>query len=160
VLLRGNTVMLGYFKDDEATAAASLDGWFRTGDIGVLHADGYLELRDRSKDVIISGGENISSIEVESALSSHPAVLEAAVVARPDDRWGEVPVAFVMLRPGAEASPSELIEHVRARIAAYKAPKQIIFGDLPKTATGKVQKFVLRERFGASRAADRLSSVE
>lgn len=145
VVLRGNNVMLGYFRDPEATAAAEVDGWFRTGDIGVIHDDGYLELLDRSKDVIISGGENISSIEVEGALASHPAVLECAVVAGPDDYWGEVPVAFVALRADAEASEGQLVEHVKERIASFKAPKQVIFGSFPKTATGKVQKFVLRE---------------
>jgi fatty-acyl-CoA synthase len=153
VVLRGNTVMLGYYRDPAATAAATLerpDGrWFRTGDIGVLHPDGYLELRDRAKDVIVSGGENITSIEVEQALASHPDVLECAVVAGPDDRWGEVPVAYVTLRPGAVGSPAlaeALVAHVKGRIARFKAPQRIEFGDLPKTATGKIQKFLLRER--------------
>jgi fatty-acyl-CoA synthase len=145
VVLRGGNVMLGYYRDEEATARASLDGWFRSGDVGVLHPDGYLELRDRAKDVIISGGENIASIEVEQALASHPAVLESAVVAAPDERWGEQVVAFVTLRPGAEATEQELIDHVRALIARFKAPKRVHFGELPKTATGKIQKFVLRE---------------
>ena len=145
VVLRGNNVMAGYFRDPEATAAASIGGWFRTGDVGVMHPDGYIELRDRSKDVIISGGENIASIEVEQALASHPSVLECAVVAAPDERWGEVPVAFVTLHPGAEASSEELVEHVRARIARFKSPKRVVFCDLPKTATGKIQKFVLRD---------------
>jgi fatty-acyl-CoA synthase len=149
VVLRGNVVMLGYYRDAEATAAASSAGpggaWFRTGDIGVLHPDGYLELRDRSKDVIISGGENIASIEVEQALVTHEAVAECAVVAAPDDRWGEVPVAFVVLRTGYDVSEHELIAHVKARLARFKAPKRIVFGDLPKTSTGKIQKFVLRD---------------
>jgi fatty-acyl-CoA synthase len=155
VVLRGNTVMLGYYRDPEATAAATLvrpDGrWFRTGDIGVLHPDGYLELRDRAKDVIVSGGENITSIEVEQALASHPAVLECAVVAGPDDRWGEVPVAYVTLRSGASATAEELVEHVKGRIARFKAPQRIEFTELPKTATGKIQKFRLREQLWTGR---------
>jgi fatty-acyl-CoA synthase len=144
VVLRGNNVMLGYYRDEEATAAANADGWLRTGDVGVLHPDGYLELRDRSKDVIISGGENIASIEVEQALADHPAVLECAVVAGPDERWGEVPCAFVTLQPGASATADELAEHVRGRLARFKVPKRIVFGELPKTSTGKIQKFKLR----------------
>jgi fatty-acyl-CoA synthase len=150
VVIRGNVVMLGYLKDPAATAAASVDGpggrWFRTGDIGVLHPDGYLELRDRSKDVIISGGENIASVEIERALCTHDAVAECAVVGAPDDYWGEVPVAFVTLRRGRLASEHELIEHVKQRLARFKAPKRVVFTELPKTSTGKVQKFVLRER--------------
>jgi fatty-acyl-CoA synthase len=151
IALRGNNVMLGYFKDPEATRAAAPDGWFRTGDLGVLHPDGYVELRDRSKDVIISGGENIASVEVEQVLADHPAVLEAAVVAAPDEKWGEVPVAFVTLHEGANATAEELQEHVRARLARFKAPKQVVFGPLPKTSTGKIQKYVLRQRTAASR---------
>ena len=146
VLLRGNNVMLGYYRDEQATRDAEHEGWFRTGDVAVLHADGYIELRDRSKDVIISGGENIASIEVEQALDSHPAVLESAVVASPDEKWGETVAAFVTLRPGQQATEDELIAHVKATIARFKAPKRIRFGDLPKTGTGKVQKFVLRQR--------------
>jgi fatty-acyl-CoA synthase len=147
VVLRGNNVMLGYLRDEAATAAASTaDGWFRTGDLGVIHSDGYLELTDRAKDVIISGGENIASVEVEQVLAEHPAVLETAVVAAPDPHWGEVPVAFVTLRPGADATADELIDHVRARVARFKAPRRVIFDSLPKTATGKIQKFELRHR--------------
>jgi fatty-acyl-CoA synthase len=146
IAIRGNNVMLGYYRDPEATARACPDGWFRTGDLGVMHADGYVELRDRSKDMIISGGENISSVEVEQALTAHPAVLEAAVVAAPDEKWGEVPVAFIDLKPGMTVSEKELIEHVRARLARFKTPKRVLFGPLPKTSTGKVQKNVLRER--------------
>ena len=150
VVLRGNVVMLGYYRDPEATAAATLqrpDGaWFRTGDVGVVHPDGYMEVRDRAKDVIISGGENITSIEVEQTLVRHPGVLEAAVVGAPDEIWGEVPVAFVVPRPGASVTEEELIDFVRGAIAKFKAPKRVIFGDLPKTSTGKIQKFVLRER--------------
>ena len=147
IAVRGNDVMLGYYRDPDATATAAPDGWFRTGDVGVMHADGYVELRDRSKDVIISGGENIASVEVEQALASHPAVLEAAVVARPDPRFGERPVAFVRLAPGREASERELIDHVRDRLAHFKAPSEVHFrDDLPRTATGKIQKFVLRDQ--------------
>jgi fatty-acyl-CoA synthase len=147
IAVRGNDVMLGYFRDPEATAAAAPDGWFRTGDVGVMHGDGYLELRDRSKDVIISGGENIASVEVEQAIASHPAVLEVAVVARSDPRFGERPVAFVRLAPGRQASERELIDHVRGRLAHFKAPSEVHFRDeLPRTATGKIQKFVLRDQ--------------
>jgi len=145
VAMRGNNVMLGYYRDEEATRAAVPDGWLRTGDLAVRHPDGYLELRDRSKDVIISGGENISSIEVEVALTSHPAVLEAAVVAVPHDRWGERPVAFVTLRPGAVSSEEELRAHVRDRLAAFKVPDRVEFAALPKTASGKIRKVELRE---------------
>jgi fatty-acyl-CoA synthase len=145
IVLRGNNVMLGYFKDeDETRRAVTEDGWFRTGDLGVLHADGYVELRDRSKDVIISGGENIASVEVEQALAESPAVLDAAVVAMPDERWGEVPVAYVTLHDGAVATEAELIEFVRERLARFKAPKRVYFGPLPRTSTGKVRKFLLR----------------
>ncbi|MFC4009298.1 AMP-binding protein [Nonomuraea purpurea] len=146
IAVRGNDVMLGYHRDPEATAKAAPDGWFRTGDLAVMHADGYLRLVDRAKDVIISGGENIASVEVENALMSHPAVREAAVVARSDAYWGEVPVAYVSLADGAGAAEDELIEHVRARLAHFKAPKAVFFCELPKTSTGKVQKAVLRER--------------
>jgi fatty-acyl-CoA synthase len=146
VALRGNNVMLGYYLNEDATALAAPDGWLRTGDLGVRHPDGTIELRDRSKDIIISGGENIASIEVEQALASHPAVLEAAVVAGPDPKWGEVPVAFVTLHAGASVDASVLIAHVRERLAHFKVPKHVHFTDLPKTSTGKVQKYVLRER--------------
>jgi fatty-acyl-CoA synthase len=146
IALRGNNVMLGYYRDDEATLRAAPDGWFRTGDLAVMHTDGYVEIRDRAKDIIISGGENIASIEVERVLVTHPAVIEAAVVAAPDPKWGEVPVAFVALKPGLDATEAELIEHARASLAHFKAPKRVVFGDLPKNATGKIQKFVLRQR--------------
>ncbi|MEV5552989.1 AMP-binding protein [Nonomuraea wenchangensis] len=146
IALRGNNVMLGYYRDPEATAAAAPDGWFRTGDLGVRHPDGYVELRDRSKDVIISGGENIASVEVEQAIADHPAVLEVAVVAVPDEHWGEVPAAYVTLREGATATAEEIVEHVRARLARFKVPKRVEFGELPKTSTGKIQKYVLRDR--------------
>ncbi len=146
IALRGNNVMLSYYKDPAATAAAIPDGWFRTGDIGVRHPDGYLELRDRSKDVIISGGENIASVEVEQVIADHPAVLEVAVVAKSDDRWGEVPVAYVTLHAGATVTEAEIVDHVKARLAHFKAPKTVVFSELPKTSTGKVQKFALRAR--------------
>ncbi|MBO0776494.1 MAG: AMP-binding protein [Actinobacteria bacterium] len=147
LVCRGNDVMLGYYRDEAATAAADLGGWFRTGDLAVMHPDGYAEIRDRAKDIIISGGENIASVEVERVLDSHPAVLESAVVGRPDDLWGEVPVAFVTLREAGGASQDELTEHVRARLAHFKAPKEIVLvTDLPKTSTGKIQKHVLRKQ--------------
>jgi fatty-acyl-CoA synthase len=146
IAIRGNNVMLGYYRDPEATRKAAPDGWFRTGDLAVMHRDGYVEIRDRAKDIIISGGENIASIEVERALSSHPAVLEVAVVAGPDAKWGEVPVAFVTLKADAQASAGELIAHSRSTLAHFKTPKRIVFCELPRNATGKIQKFVLRER--------------
>ncbi|MEX0874239.1 MAG: acyl--CoA ligase family protein [Actinomycetota bacterium] len=146
VVMRGNNVMAGYFSDPVATAEAFRGGWFHSGDVAVMHADGYIELRDRKKDIIISGGENISTIEVEQAVASHPAVLEVAVIAVPDEKWGEVPKAFVVLKDGQSATSDEIIEHCRARIARFKSPKTIEFGELPKTSTGKVQKFVLREK--------------
>ncbi len=146
VFLRGNIVMKGYLKNPAATAEAFEGGWFRTGDLGVMHESGYIELKDRSKDLVISGGENISTIEVEGVLFRHPAVLEAAVVARPDEKWGETPCAFVALKPGGTATEAELIAWCRDNLARFKAPKTVVFGELPKTSTGKVQKFALRER--------------
>ncbi|WP_137939631.1 acyl-CoA synthetase [Chitinivorax sp. B] len=147
VMFRGNIVMKGYLKNPAATAEAFAGGWFHSGDLGVLHADGYIELKDRSKDIIISGGENIPSIEIEAALYQHPAVLEAAVVAKPDEKWGEVPCAFVTLKDSVPVpTETELISFCRERLAGYKTPKQIVFGSLPKTSTGKIQKFLLRDR--------------
>jgi len=146
VMFRGNVVMKGYLKNKKSTDAAFAGGWFHSGDLGVKYADGYIQLKDRSKDIIISGGENISSIEVEDALFKHPAVAQAAVVARPDDKWGETPCAFVELKPGVEASEDELIEWCRTLLARFKCPKNVVFTELPKTSTGKIQKFVLRER--------------
>jgi fatty-acyl-CoA synthase len=147
IVMRGNNVMRGYFEDEAATATAFQGGVMHSGDLGVMHSDGYIELRDRAKDIIISGGENISTVEVEHAIESHPAVLEVAVVGVPDEKWGERPKAFVVLKPGAEVSESVLIEHVRLHIARFKAPKSIEFVDtLPRTSTGKVQKFELREK--------------
>lgn len=147
VAVRGNNVMSGYYKDAEATAAAVPDGWFRTGDLGVLHPDGYLELRDRRKDIIISGGENISSIELENAIASHDSVLEVAVIAVPNARWGEVPVAFVTLHAGRAADQPDIEQHVRRQLGGFKVPRRMVFGPLPKTGTGKVQKFALREQW-------------
>ena len=147
VMLRGNTIMKGYLKNPAATEAAFEDGWYRTGDLAVWHPDGYIEIKDRSKDIIISGGENISSLEVEECLYRHPSVMEAAVVARPDERWGETPCAFVTLKPGSpDVSAEEIVAWCRGRIAHFKVPKHVVFGALPKTATGKIQKNVLRER--------------
>ncbi|MFZ3212708.1 MAG: AMP-binding protein, partial [Terriglobales bacterium] len=149
IVLRGNNTMIGYYRDEQATRAATINGWFRTGDLGVRYPDGYVELRDRAKDIIITGGENVASVEVERVLVEHPAVLEAAIVGRSDNKWGEIPVAFVVLRQGKSASAAELIEFVRSRIAHFKAPKEIRFEELPKTSTGKIQKHVLRERASA-----------
>jgi fatty-acyl-CoA synthase len=145
VMFRGNIVMKGYLKNAAATEEAFAGGWFHSGDLGVLHPDGYIQLKDRSKDIIISGGENISSIEVEDVLYAHPAVMAAAVVAKPDDKWGETPCAFVELRAGATATREELVAWCRERLAHYKAPRVIVFGEVPKTSTGKIQKFRLRE---------------
>jgi fatty-acyl-CoA synthase len=150
LVARGNDVMLGYYRDPPATVQATVDGWFRTGDLAVTHPDGYVELRDRAKDIIITGGENVASVEVERALDSHPAVLEAAVVGRPDERWGEAIVAFVSLRAGADIAADELIAHVRTRLAGFKVPRTIVFETLPKTSTGKIQKNILRDRLRAT----------
>jgi len=146
VFMRGNIVMKGYLKNPKATDEAFAGGWFHTGDLGVAHADGYIELKDRSKDIIISGGENISTIEVEGVLYRHQAVMEAAVVARPDEKWGETPCAFVTLKADAQASADDIIAFCRAHMAGFKVPKTVVFGPLPKTSTGKIQKFVLREQ--------------
>ena len=146
VFMRGNIVMMGYYKQPEATAESFAGGWFRTGDLGVVHPDGYIELKDRAKDIIISGGENISSIEIEDALYKHPAVAMAAVVAKPDEKWGETPCAFVELKPGASATEEELIAFTRQHLAGFKAPKRVVFEELPKTSTGKVRKTELRDR--------------
>jgi fatty-acyl-CoA synthase len=145
VMFRGNIVMKGYLKNAKATQEAFRGGWFHSGDLGVRHADGYIQLKDRSKDIIISGGENISSIEVEDRLYKHPAIQLAAVVARPDDKWGETPCAFVELKPGAEVAAEELIQWCRDGLAHYKCPRHVIFAQIPRTSTGKIQKFKLRE---------------
>jgi len=146
IFMRGNIVMKGYLKNPRATEEAFAGGWFHSGDLGVTHPDGYIELKDRSKDIIISGGENISTIEVEAVLYRHPCVLEAAVVARPDPMWGETPCAFVTLKPEDTATADDIIAFCREHIAHFKAPRAVIFGPLPKTSTGKIQKFLLRER--------------
>ncbi|MBM3490492.1 MAG: acyl-CoA synthetase [Alphaproteobacteria bacterium] len=146
VFMRGNIVMKGYLKNAKATREAFAGGWFHSGDLGVWHADGYIELKDRSKDIIISGGENISSIEVEGVLYRHPAVAFAAVVAKPDEKWGETPVAFVELKPGASASEAEIVQFCRDNLAHFKCPRAVVFTEVPKTSTGKIQKFLLRDK--------------
>ncbi|MEM8824684.1 MAG: acyl-CoA synthetase, partial [Pseudomonadota bacterium] len=146
VAMRGNAVMKGYLKNPEATAEAFQGGWFRAGDIAVVEPDGYLRIADRAKDIIISGGENVSSVEVEGVLMHHDAVSLCAVVAQPDDKWGEIPHAFIELKDGAETSESELISFTRERLAGFKTPKKVTFGPLPKTSTGKIQKYVLRDQ--------------
>jgi fatty-acyl-CoA synthase len=146
VCMRGNNVMKGYFDQPEATDASFVGGWFHSGDLGVMHADGYIELRDRKKDIIISGGENISTIEVEQVIQRHPAVLECSVVAVPSERWGERPKAFVALKPGGSVTEDELIAFCREHLAHFKCPDAVEFRELPKTSTGKVQKYVLREK--------------
>jgi fatty-acyl-CoA synthase len=149
IMLRGNTIMRGYLKNPAATADAFAGNYYHSGDLAAWHADGYIEVKDRSKDIIISGGENISSLEVEEVLYRHPQVMEAAVVARPDEKWGETPCAFVTLKAGAGTVTSEdIIAYCRESMAHYKVPKTIVFGPLPKTSTGKIQKFVLRETAG------------
>jgi fatty-acyl-CoA synthase len=145
VMFRGNVVMKGYLKNISATQTAFAGGWFHSGDLGVMHPDGYIQLKDRSKDIIISGGENISSIEVEDALYKHPAVQAAAVVAKPDTKWGETPCAFIELKPGASATEADIIAWCRQNLAGYKCPRVVVFAELPKTSTGKIQKFKLRE---------------
>ncbi len=159
IVVRGNTVMLGYLKDPKATAEAFRGGWMHTGDLAVEHSDGYVEIKDRAKDIIISGGENISSVEVEIALYKHPAVQLAAVVARPDEKWGETPCAFVQLKPGMDVGADEIIAFCRDHLAHYKAPKSVVFGSLPTTATGKIQKFVLRQRARGGAGAASVSSI-
>ncbi|AKU93554.1 3-methylmercaptopropionyl-CoA ligase (DmdB) [Labilithrix luteola] len=154
VMFRGNVTMKGYLKNPRATEEAFAGGWFHTGDLGVLQPDGYVKIKDRSKDIIISGGENISSLEVEDALYRHPAVLAAAVVAKPDPKWGETPCAFVELRVGTSATAEELIAHCRRHLAPFKAPRAVVFGELPRTSTGKIQKFELRKRVGSATAID------
>jgi len=146
ILIQGNTVMLGYLKDAKATAEAFSGGWMHTGDLAVWHPTNYIEIKDRKKDIIISGGENISSVEVEIALYKHPSTALAAVVARPDEKWGETPCAFVQLKPGANATEQEYIQWCRENLARFKVPKKVVFGDLPTTATGKIQKYVLRDK--------------
>jgi fatty-acyl-CoA synthase len=154
IMFRGNITMKGYLKNPSATQKAFAGGWFHSGDLAVMQPDGYVKIKDRSKDIIISGGENISSLEVEDVLYRHPAVLAAAVVARPDPKWGETPCAFVELKPGARATEQELIAHCQASLARFKAPRAVVFGELPKTSTGKIQKFVLRDKARSTSAID------
>ncbi len=146
IMFRGNITMKGYLKNPKATADAFSGGWFHTGDLAVMQPDGYVKIRDRSKDIIISGGENISSLEVEDAIYRHPAVLACAVVAKPDDRWGETPCAFIEIKPDTDVTETQIIEHCRKHLAHFKAPRSVIFGALPKTSTGKIQKFLLRQK--------------
>jgi fatty-acyl-CoA synthase len=154
IMFRGNITMRGYLKNPQATREAFRGGWFHSGDLAVMHPDGYVKIKDRSKDVIISGGENISSLEVEDVLYRHPAVLAAAVVAKPDPKWGETPCAFVELKADAKTTEKEIIDFCRARLAKFKAPRAVVFGELPKTSTGKVQKFMLREKAKSAAAID------
>jgi fatty-acyl-CoA synthase len=154
IMFRGNITMKGYLKNPKATREAFRGGWFHSGDLAVKQPDGYVKIKDRSKDIIISGGENISSLEVEDTLYRHPAVLAAAVVARPDPKWGETPCAFVELKPGAKVTGEELIEFCRGQMAKFKAPRAVVFGELPKTSTGKIQKFVLREKARSASAIE------
>ena len=154
IMFRGNIAMKGYLKNPKATAEAFAGGWFHSGDLAVQYPDGYIKIKDRSKDIIISGGENISSIEVEDVLYRHPAVLAAAVVARPDPKWGETPCAFVEVKPGASVTPEDIVAHCKKHLAGFKVPRAVVFGELPKTSTGKIQKFELRQRAGSASAID------
>jgi len=154
IMFRGNITMKGYLKNAKATGEAFAGGWFHSGDLAVMQPDGYIKIKDRSKDIIISGGENISSLEIEEALYRHPAVLAAAAVARPDPKWGETPCVFVELKPGAQATAEEIIEHCRGHLARFKVPRAVVFGELPKTSTGKIQKFVLRQKAKSARAIE------
>ena len=152
IMFRGNICMKGYLKNDGATEEAFRGGWFHTGDLAVITADGYVRIKDRSKDIIISGGENISSIEIEDAIYQHAAVVAVAVVAAPDAKWGEVPCAFVELRPGEQLTAEDIIAHCKARLAGFKVPKIVVFKELPKSSTGKIQKFALRAEAGSAQA--------
>ncbi|HET6787019.1 MAG TPA: AMP-binding protein, partial [Aquabacterium sp.] len=154
IMFRGNITMKGYLKNPKATQEAFAGGWFHTGDLAVKYPDGYVKIKDRSKDVIISGGENISSIEVEDVLYRHPAVLAAAVVSKPDPKWGETPCAFVEIKPGAQVTAEDIIAHCKQHLAGFKVPRAVVFGDIPKTSTGKIQKFELRKQAGSSTAID------
>jgi fatty-acyl-CoA synthase len=154
IMFRGNITMKGYLKNPKATGEAFAGGWFHSGDLAVMQPDGYVKIKDRSKDIIISGGENISSLEVEDVLYRHPAVLAAAVVARPDEKWGETPCAFVELKSHSQVSEQEIIEFCRQHLARFKAPRAVVFGELPKTSTGKIQKFLLREKAKSTSAID------
>jgi fatty-acyl-CoA synthase len=157
IVFRGNITMKGYLKDPDATEKAFADGWFHSGDLAVVEPDGYVKIKDRAKDVIISGGENISSIEVEDVLCRHPAVATAGVVAQPGPKWGETPLAYVELKPGTQVAEADLIEYCRARLPHFKAPAAVVFAELPKTSTGKIQKQVLRDRARSASAIDQPS---
>jgi len=154
IMFRGNITMKGYLKNRKATEDAFAGGWFHSGDLAVMQPDGYLKIKDRAKDIIISGGENISSLEVEDVLYRHPAVLAAAVVAKPDAKWGETPCAFVELKAGAQVTEREIIDHCRANLAGFKTPRHVVFGVLPKTSTGKIQKFLLRQQAKSTEAIE------
>jgi fatty-acyl-CoA synthase len=154
IMFKGNITMKGYLKNPKATQEAFADGWFHSGDLAVQYPDGYFKIKDRSKDIIISGGENISSIEVEDVLYRHPAVLAAAVVAKPDARWGETPCAFVELKADAQVSAEQIVAHCKQHLAGFKVPRAVVFGELPKTSTGKIQKFELRKQAGSAAAID------
>jgi len=154
IMFRGNITMKGYLKNTKATGEAFAGGWFHTGDLAVQYPDGYIKIKDRSKDIIISGGENISSIEVEDVLYRHPDVLAAAVVAKPDARWGETPCAFVELKAGATTKAEDIVAHCKKHLAGFKVPRAVVFGELPKTSTGKIQKFELRKQAGSAAAID------
>ena len=154
IMFRGNIVMKGYLKNPQATQQAFAGGWFHSGDLAVTYPDGYMKIKDRSKDVIISGGENISSIKVEDVLYRHPAVLAVAVVAKADGRWGETPCAFVELKAGVQLTAQEVVAHCKQHLAGFKVPRAVVFGELPKTATGKIQKFELRLQAGSAQAID------
>ena len=154
IMFRGNITMKGYLKNEKATQEAFAGGWYHSGDLAVIYPDGYVKIKDRSKDIIISGGENISSIEVEDVLYRHPAVLAAAVVAKPDPKWGETPCAFLELKPGAQVTVEEIVAHCKKSLAGFKVPRAIVFGELPKTSTGKIQKFELRKKAGSAAAID------
>jgi fatty-acyl-CoA synthase len=154
IMFRGNITMKGYLKNPLATQEAFAGGWFHTGDLAVMNPDGYIKIKDRSKDIIISGGENISSIEVEDVLYRHPAVMAAAIVAKPDPKWGETPCAFIEIKPGATVTAEEIVAHCKEHLAGFKVPRAVVFGELPKTSTGKIQKFELRKRAGSTQAID------
>jgi fatty-acyl-CoA synthase len=154
IMFRGNITMKGYLKNPKATEEAFAGGWFHSGDLAVMNPDGYVKIKDRSKDIIISGGENISSIEVEDVLYRHPAVLAAAVVAKPDPKWGETPCAFLEIKPGAQVSAADIVAHCKQYLAGFKVPRAVVFGELPKTSTGKIQKFELRKQAGSADAID------
>jgi fatty-acyl-CoA synthase len=152
IMFKGNITMKGYLKNPQATEEAFAGGWFHSGDLAVQYPDGYIKIKDRSKDIIISGGENISSIEVEDVLYRHPDVLAAAVVAKPDAKWGETPCAFVELKAGAQTTPEDIVAHCKQHLAGFKVPRAVVFGELPKTSTGKIQKFELRKQAGSAQA--------